>query len=125
MPTDRPSQLSLAELSAPCISSSGCSCEAESTLLAALAKLHQLTQPCSDAVTVARVARWAVTRRLRHTATALLQSMLLAARIPVTQGVTLLLEGLQLCVQTLHARAIANGTQADCPGAGRLCLSRE
>lgn len=122
MTTDLPS---LAEVSAPCLSSSGCTREAEDALLAALAELRRVPQPCSDAVAVARVARWAVTRRLRHAATVLLQSMLLAARIPVTQGVALLLEGLQLCVQTLHARAIANGTQADCPGAVRLYPARE
>ena len=90
----------------------------------ALAELRRVPQPCSDAVALARVARWAVTRRLRHAATVLLQSMLLATRIPVTQGIALLLEGLQLCVQTLHARAIANGTRADCPGAVRLCPSQ-
>ena len=116
---------SLAEVSAPCLASSSCTREAEDALLDALAELRRVPQPCSDAVAVARVARWAVTRRLRHTATVLLQSMLLATRIPVTQGVALLLEGLQLCVQTLHARAIANGTQADCPGAFRLRPSRE
>ena len=117
---------SLAEASAPCLSSSGCTHEAEEALLAALTELRRLPQPCpaTAAATVARVARWAVTRRLRHAATVLLQSLLLTARIPVAQGVTLLLEGLQLCVQTLHARAIANGTQADCPGADRLRLSR-
>jgi hypothetical protein len=122
MTTDLPS---LAEVLAPCLSSSSCTQEAEDALLAALAELRRVPQPCSDAVAVARVARWAVTRRLRRTATVLLQSMLLATRIPVTQGVALLLEGLQLCVQTLHARAIANGTQADCPGAVRLRPSRE
>lgn len=115
---------SLAEVSAPCLSSSSCTREAEDALLAALAELRRVPQPCSDAVALARVARWAVTRRLRHAATVLLQSMLLATRIPVTQGVALLLEGLQLCVQTLHARAIANGTRADCPGAVRLCPSQ-
>ena len=115
---------SLAEVSAPCLSRSSCTREAEDALLAALAELRRVPQPCSDAVALARVARWAVTRRLRHAATVLLQSMLLATRIPVTQGVALLLEGLQLCVQTLHARAIANGTRADCPGAVRLCPSQ-
>ena len=85
--------------------------------MAALVQLRRSPQSCSatHATATARIARWASTRRLRHAATALLQSTLLSARAPIAHGVTLLLEGLQLCVQTVHARAAASGTQADCP----------
>ena len=115
---DTKSWASLARISRSCCTDAA-DVSVVAECLATLELLRKLPQPSgpADATTVARIARWGSTRPLRRAATLLLQSTLFCARssVTVSQGVTLLLEGLQLCVQTVHARAVGSGAPADSP----------
>ena len=61
----------------------------------------------SDTTHLARLSRWATDRSLRHAAMLAMQGMLAVecTRSELAVGVGLLVEGLQLCVHSVHASA--------------------